>query len=81
MSELSDLGRTFFLLLLITSLGVCFVWAFWELEQVRDRRRRRVAAMAKRWILLVVRFSQIEGYKCLSLTRALDVVKCQLALM
>ena len=30
--------------------------------------------------LLVARFSQIEGYKCLSLTRALDVVKCQLAL-
>jgi len=29
---------------------------------------------------LVARFSQIEGYKCLSLTRALDVVKCQLAL-
>src|SRR6476659_6526051 len=24
---------------------------------------------------LVARFSQIEGYKCLSLTRALDVVK------
>ena len=34
------------------------------------------------WIfLLVARFSQIEGYKCLSLTRALDVVKCQLALV
>ena len=31
-------------------------------------------------ITLVARFSQIEGYKCLSLTRALDVVKCQLAL-
>ena len=31
--------------------------------------------------LLVARFSQIEGYKCLSLTRALDVVKCQLALV
>jgi len=30
--------------------------------------------------ILVARFSQIEGYKCLSLTRALDVVKCQLAL-
>jgi len=31
--------------------------------------------------LLVVRFSQIEGYKWLSLTRALEVVKCQLALV
>jgi hypothetical protein len=30
---------------------------------------------------LVARFSQIEGYKCFSLTRALDVVKCQLALV
>ena len=32
-------------------------------------------------VVLVVRFIQIEGYKCLSLTRALDVVKCQLALV
>jgi hypothetical protein len=32
-------------------------------------------------LALVARFSQIEGYKCLSLTRALDVVKCQLALV
>ena len=31
--------------------------------------------------VLVARFSQIEGYKCFSLTRALDVVKCQLALV
>ena len=30
---------------------------------------------------LVARFSQIEGYKCLSLTRALGIVKCQLALV
>jgi hypothetical protein len=29
---------------------------------------------------LVARFSQIEGYRCLSLTRAFGVVKCQLAL-
>ena len=53
MSELSGVGRAFLLLLLITSLGGCFVWAFWEFEQVRDRRRRRVAAVAKRWILVV----------------------------
>ena len=32
-------------------------------------------------IELVARFSQIEGYKCLSLTRALGVVKCLLALV
>jgi hypothetical protein len=30
---------------------------------------------------LVGRFSQIEGYRCLSLMRALGVVKCQLALV
>ena len=30
--------------------------------------------------LLVARFSQIEGYRCLSLMRAFGVVKCQLAL-
>jgi hypothetical protein len=29
--------------------------------------------------ILVARFSQIEGYRCLSLMRALGVVKCQLA--
>ena len=55
MSELSGVGRAFLLLLLITSLGGCFVWAFWEIEEVRDRRRRRVA-VAKRWILVVGSF-------------------------
>src|SRR5262249_36495105 len=30
---------------------------------------------------LVVRFSQIEGYRCLSLMRASGVVKCQFALV
>jgi hypothetical protein len=30
---------------------------------------------------LVGRFSQIEGYRCLSLMRALGVVNCQLALV
>ena len=29
---------------------------------------------------LVARFSQIDGYRCLSLMRASGVVKCQLAL-
>jgi len=37
-------------------------------------------ALLRKPCALVARFSQIEGYKCLSLTRALDVVKCQLAL-
>ena len=33
MSEINDIDRTFPLLVLITSLGVCFVWAFWELDR------------------------------------------------
>ena len=51
-----------------------------DLDISRSECRIRV----KRVILaagLVARFSQIEGYKCLSLTRALGVVKCQLALV
>jgi len=36
---------------------------------------------ARRNIDLVARFSQNDGYRCLSLTRALGVVKCQLALV
>ena len=37
--------------------------------------------LAKPLILsLVARFSQIDGYRCLSLMRAFGVVKCQLAL-
>jgi hypothetical protein len=52
MSELSDIDSTFLLLLLITSLGVCFVWAFWELEHTRDRWRRRVTAVKRRILLI-----------------------------
>ena len=55
MSVLSDVGRTFLLLLLIMSLGACLAWAFWEFEQVRDRRWRR----AKRWILLIGLFGLV----------------------
>jgi hypothetical protein len=43
--------------------------------------RRSAKSLAYRSSELVARFSQIEGYKCLSLPRALDVVKCQLALV
>jgi FMN-dependent NADH-azoreductase len=37
--------------------------------------------LANSQTVLVARFSQIEGYRCLSLTRAADVAKCQLALV
>src|ERR1035437_9916254 len=61
-----------------------------------DRRLRWMTDMAVnqygekdpalRWLIgrqfvLVARFSQIEGYRCLSLIRALGVVNCQLALV
>jgi hypothetical protein len=59
MSELSDVGRTFLSLLLMTSLGACFVWAFWQFEQVRDCRQRHVAAVAKSWMLLVGLFGLV----------------------
>jgi hypothetical protein len=54
MSELRDVGRTFLLLLLAMSLGASLVRAFWEFEQVRERRRR-----AKGWILLIGLFGLV----------------------
>src|ERR1017187_8514749 len=49
-----------------------------------DRERLSFLVTSK-WprarFILVARFSQIEGYRCLSLIRALGVVNCQLALV
>src|SRR6266481_4835277 len=42
---------------------------------------RRASPSTKQLLVLVARFSQIEGYRCLSLMRAFGVVKCQLALV
>ena len=54
MSEIGNIDRFYLLPLVIVSLGICLVWALWELEQIRERwRSRRVAAVALRWILLV----------------------------
>lgn len=39
-----------------------------------------MSLVAKATAVLVARFIQIEGYRCLSLMRAAGVVKCQLAL-
>ena len=59
---------------------------------IRDRSRRlchagillldvgRRASQGYEEDQLVARFSQIEGYRCLSLMRAFGVVKCQWAL-
>jgi hypothetical protein len=35
--------QTFLFLLISTCLGACFVWAFWELEQSREKRQRAQA--------------------------------------
>jgi hypothetical protein len=53
----------------------------WLCLQSRETGGHLLVALKEGLATLVARFSQIEGYKCLSLTRALDVVKCQLALV
>jgi hypothetical protein len=45
----------------------------------RVRRRHGTGTGAWTGFALLARFSQIEGYRCLSLIRASGVVKCQLA--
>jgi hypothetical protein len=47
MGTLSDVDRAFLFLLLSVCLGACFVRAFWELEQVRERWRQRGRDRAK----------------------------------
>jgi len=36
LDALTDTDRTFLFLLTAIGLGACFVWAFWELEQMRE---------------------------------------------
>jgi amino acid permease len=48
---LTETDRVFLFLLTAACLGACFIWAFWELEQIRERHRLRAAqarASAKR---------------------------------
>src|SRR5215470_5241520 len=55
----------------------------WRKEAVQAGRTIKRIAVAyeagRDGFWLVARFSQIEGYRCLSLMRAVEVVKCQLA--
>jgi hypothetical protein len=44
---LADTDRALLFLMIAACLGGCFVWAFWELEQLRERHRRRSAAKAQ----------------------------------
>jgi hypothetical protein len=39
MSMFSDSEQACLFLLISAALGACFIWAFWELEQARERRR------------------------------------------
>jgi hypothetical protein len=36
----TDTAHAFLFLLTAACLGACFVWAFWELKQMRERRRQ-----------------------------------------
>jgi hypothetical protein len=47
MSMLTDADQAFLFLLVSACLGACFVWAFWELEQARERWRQRSRDRAK----------------------------------
>lgn len=39
MTHLAAADQTFLLLIIVLGLGSCLIRAFWELEQVRGRRR------------------------------------------
>jgi hypothetical protein len=38
---MSDINQTLCFLLLSICLGGCFIWALWEIEAARQRRRHR----------------------------------------
>ena len=40
--------QAFLLMLISICLGACFVWAFWEIEEARQRRLDRVVGEARR---------------------------------
>ena len=48
--------------------------------RVAPNNRHGAAEKKQPFVFLVARFNQIDGYRCLSLMRALAVVKCQSAL-
>jgi len=41
------------LILIIVCLGACFVWAFWEIEEIRRRRKlqRQLVGEARRSVI------------------------------
>jgi hypothetical protein len=43
-----DFDQTLLFLLIVVNLGACFIWAFWELEQMRERRRQDKKSRALR---------------------------------
>jgi hypothetical protein len=44
---LSESDQTFLLLLIIVCLGACLVWAFWEIENARERRRQQSTILSE----------------------------------
>jgi hypothetical protein len=44
----TDADQTLLFLLTAICLGACFIWAFWEIEQMRERRRQTTRAGAVR---------------------------------
>jgi hypothetical protein len=48
MSSPTDADQAFLFLILSGCLGACFIWAFWELEQARERRKR-TRALKRAW--------------------------------
>ena len=46
--------KRFVFLLIVVCLGTCLVWAFWEIENARERRRQQLTVLnnARRTIQL-----------------------------
>ncbi len=41
----SECDQTFLLLVIVVCLGACLVWAFWEIENARERRRQQLTML------------------------------------
>jgi hypothetical protein len=50
MGTIADADRAFLLMIVAVCLGACLVWAFWEIEQIRERWIQRRQREARRHI-------------------------------
>ena len=46
-TQMDDVGKALLFLLIVFSLGTCFIAAFWKIEQARARWRGRMAEKAR----------------------------------